>query len=407
MNDENLKVTLPKVEEYNVLHLGTECTSPVDKKIVADVKRARIRYFFTIIVFAVLSLSFFILSQSFDESVDDLGGDINSLVDEIGTLNQENFLLTEQVSSQEAVLQSIVLEFDEIAAQLDSQESAVEREAFIDQFLNEEESEFVLPTQEVDFTSQAEDGTLDILIGGTNGALMDTIIVASINSEKEQITLFSIPRDLYINGRKINEYYTYYGIEQLNRMVESITGLEMDHYVEVDLNGFVEVVDIIGGIDIEVAESISDASYPNSVGGYDPYYIEAGHHHLDGEEALKYARSRKSTSDFARSERQQEILSAVKVKLLQLDQVLDLKQILELVQVGLLEVATDMDVLEILSFYYDYKGFDLVTSSEHGFVLDSSGEYLYSMINAGGAYILWPTANNYGVIQSAVEELVN
>ncbi|EKD93554.1 MAG: hypothetical protein ACD_28C00119G0001, partial [uncultured bacterium] len=62
-----------------------------------------------------------------------------------------------------------------------------------------------------DLLGVSNDETFDILVLGTNGAHTDSIMVASINEEKEKVSLFSIPRDLYINGRRINAYYTYYG----------------------------------------------------------------------------------------------------------------------------------------------------------------------------------------------------
>ena len=246
------------------------------------------------------------------------------------------------------------------------------------------------------------DATFDILLLGTNGAHTDTIMVASINEEKEKISLFSVPRDLYVNGRKINEYYTYYGVDTLQRMVETVTGLQIDQYAQVDLKGFVEIVDLLGGVDVHVSKSIYDGLYPNGKGGYSPYSIEEGDHHFDGEEALRYARSRESTSDFDRAGRQQIVLAAVRTKIEQLDSVMDLKELSELFQTGLEYSTTDMDVLDIVGYYFDYKDYDLST----GFVLTSSN-YLYSMINEGGAYILLPRGGNYDEIHQVISDLVN
>mgnify|MGYP001610997180 FL=1 len=248
----------------------------------------------------------------------------------------------------------------------------------------------------------AEDSTFDILVLGTNGSHTDTIIVASINEEKNKISLFSIPRDLYINGRRINEYYTYYGVDQLGRMVSSVTGLEMDHYVQVDLNGFVEIVDLLGGLDVYVSEALYDGLYPNGKGGYSAYSVEVGQHHFTGEEALRYARSRKSTSDFDRAERQQTILAALRSKVVQLDSVMEMKGLTKLFQTAIQNTTTDIDLLDLVGYYYDYQNYDLNT----GFVLNS-GNYLTSLINESGAYILIPRDGDFSEIHQVISELVN
>jgi LCP family protein required for cell wall assembly len=396
------------IEEYNVLHVGHECTSPLDKKIVKEAKRFKIGKIISFLAFGVVTLSLVMVNASYQKSFAESEDHLNALVDEIGGLSQENFLLSQQVESQEAVLQSIAGDFNVLQGALEGADSSGNLDSILTSIVDAFETDGTyVPGQTVELTEVEDDGTFDVLVGGSNGALMDTIIIASVNEEKEKVTIFSIPRDLYINGRKINEYYYYYGIEQLNRMVESITGLKIDKFIEVDLNGFVEVVDILGGIDIEVTETINDYAYPNKQGGYDPYFIEAGFHHMDGEEALKYARSRKSTSDFSRSQRQQEILDAIKTKLTQLDAIMDMEQLTELIVAGLEYSDSNIDVFEMLTYYYDYKDYELYTASDHGFVLDSSGTYLVSLINAGGAYILWPVGDNYENIQAKVAELVN
>jgi LCP family protein required for cell wall assembly len=230
----------------------------------------------------------------------------------------------------------------------------------------------------------------------------DTIIVASVNEEKHKISLFSVPRDLYINGRRINEYYTYYGVDQLSRMVSTVTGLQMDQYVQVDLQGFIDIVDVLGGLDVYVSESLYDGLYPNGKGGYSSYSIDEGQHHFTGEEALKYARSRHSTSDFDRAERQQTVLAALRTKVVQLDSVMEMKELTKLFQTAIENTTTDIDLLDAVGYYYDYQEYDLNT----GFVL-TSGNYLTSLINESGAYILIPRDGDFTEIHEVISELVN
>jgi LCP family protein required for cell wall assembly len=94
--------------------------------------------------------------------------------------------------------------------------------------------------------------------------------------------------------------------------------IPIDHYILVDFGAFIRIIDILGGIDIEVPYDINDPEYPDMNYGYDPFYLSAGLQHLDGTTALKYARTRHQDSDFQRAARQQQVLMAVRNKALSL-----------------------------------------------------------------------------------------
>lgn len=388
-------------EEYNVIHIGPELPS-VDAVFVKQAQRSKWVSMTAFLSAGVMLFGLIFVNASLRASLEEQQVQISGLIDEVGQLSQANFTLSQQVSSQEGVLQSIEDDFSNIGEALQSGDDSGVQNVF-DSLL----SRVATDGEKVSLSGEApaevtEDTTFDVLVLGTNGSHTDTIIVASINTEKEKISLFSIPRDLYINGRRINEYYTYYGVEQLGRMVSAVTGLEMDHYVQVDLQGFVEIVDILGGLDIYVTEGIYDGLYPNGKGGYSAYSIEPGQYHMTGEEALKYARSRKSTSDFDRAERQQTILAALRTKAVQLDSVMEMKQLTQLFQTVIENTTTDIDLLDMVGYYYDYQSYDVNT----GFVLNS-GNYLFSLINESGAYILLPRGEDFSEIHQVISELVN
>lgn len=388
-------------EEYNVVHIGPELNS-VDRHLLNQAKRSKIVSVVAFTSIGVLFLSLVFVNASFNSELDAQQDQISSLIDEIGQINQANFVLSEQVVSQETVLQGIATDFTSLGTAVEGGDSAGIQNLFSGIL-----SRVATGNETVSLSGDtpsviADDKTFDILVLGTNGSHTDTIIVASVNTEKEKISLFSIPRDLYINGRRINEYYTYYGVEQLGRMVSSVTGLEMDHYVQVDLQGFTEIVDLLGGLDVYVNEALYDGLYPNGKGGYSAYSIDVGQHHFNGEEALRYARSRKSTSDFDRAERQQTILAALRTKVVQLDSVMDMKELTKLFQTAITNTTTDLDLLDLIGYYYDYQSYDLST----GFVL-TSGNYLTSLINESGAYILIPRGGNFTEIHEVISELVN
>jgi LCP family protein required for cell wall assembly len=110
-----------------------------------------------------------------------------------------------------------------------------------------------------------------------------------------------------------------YGPQLAMQTVQYNLGIRVHDYVAVDFNTFITIVDAIGGIDVNVPYNISDPEYPDMNYGYDPFYIKAGEHHLDGTTALKYARTRHGDSDFSRAERQQQVMYAIRDRVLNLN----------------------------------------------------------------------------------------
>lgn len=182
---------------------------------------------------------------------------------------------------------------------------------------------------------QGEDeGRINILLlgiggeGHNGGELTDTIMIASIKPQTNEASLLSIPRDLYVQipntnrGGKINAVKTIgdkskekNGIELLKQTVSEVSDLEIHYYAQLDFNGFIKIIDDLGGIDVYLKNDLRDPAYPDFGRGYDPFYIPKGWHHLDGATALKVARSRYSRmGDFDRIERQQDIIKATKQK---------------------------------------------------------------------------------------------
>jgi LCP family protein required for cell wall assembly len=161
--------------------------------------------------------------------------------------------------------------------------------------------------------------------------LADSIIVASRNPELWAITMVSTPRDLVIYnkeesvfgrinqvfsralGRKL-EYETWARV--MSEQLTKITGLTIPYYVLLDFQGFEDIINTLGGVDINVAKPLKDTTYPDRQRGIMTFKVNSGMNHFSGETALMYARSRHSTSDFDRSLRQQQILKAVKEKLI-------------------------------------------------------------------------------------------
>jgi polyisoprenyl-teichoic acid--peptidoglycan teichoic acid transferase len=148
--------------------------------------------------------------------------------------------------------------------------------------------------------------------------------------------MISIPRDLYVDftigkqkGRgRINELYQRAlfkkispedSMQILADKVQEITGERIDRFFNIDFAGFTDFVDTLGGIDVDVPETIVDREYPDNNWGYQTFRLSKGYQTLTGPTALKFVRSRHSTSDFDRSARQQLVIAAIKDKLISLD----------------------------------------------------------------------------------------
>ena len=179
-----------------------------------------------------------------------------------------------------------------------------------------------------------DEGRINILLlgiggdGHSGGELTDTIMIVSIKPTTNEAFLLSIPRDLYVQipgdkqSNKINTVkflgdrnQEKNGLELLQKTVSEVSGLDIHYYAQLNFQGFTEVIDSLGGIDIYLENDINDPAYPNFNRGYDPFYITKGWHHLDGATALKVARSRHSRmGDFDRIKRQQDIVKATKQK---------------------------------------------------------------------------------------------
>ena len=148
----------------------------------------------------------------------------------------------------------------------------------------------------------------------------DTMMLATIDPAGQRIGLLSIPRDLYVD---IPDYHTsrintahVLGEREVEgggpalamRTVTHNFAVPVHHYVRVDFDGFRLIVDAVGGVDILVEEAIVDHAYPTDDYGSIQIEIPAGSQRMDGETALRYARSRHGSSDFDRAGRQQQVL---------------------------------------------------------------------------------------------------
>lgn len=261
------------------------------------------------------------------------------------------------------------------------------------------------------------DGRINILLLGIGGKgwdgpyLSDTIMVASIDPRTKEVALLSIPRDLYVNitgtrtWSKINAADAF-GEENkagggpilAEKTVESILGIPIHYYVRVDFSGFKKAVDTVGGVDINVQKALYDPYYPGTTVNFKP-----GLQHMNGNLALQYARSRKTTSDFDRAARQQQILVALKQKAFSINTIANPAKLSGLIDAFGDSVRTDMQLSEMKKLMTIIQGIDsskisskVLDTSPGGLLMDGSGKI------PGAGSIELPAAGigNYGAIQA-------
>lgn len=192
------------------------------------------------------------------------------------------------------------------------------------------------PTPILSVEGHGDDERITVLVMGIDRrpgepfiSRTDTMMLLSVNQENDSAAVLSIPRDLYVvipgRGRdRINTAMVYGssgnnpagGAALAMQTVEYNLGVPVDHYLLVDFNAFISAIDTIGGITVDVPYDIHDPTFPDMNYGYDPLHIPAGTHQFDGATALKYARTRHQDNDFYRAQRQQQVLMAVRSKIL-------------------------------------------------------------------------------------------
>jgi LCP family protein required for cell wall assembly len=190
-----------------------------------------------------------------------------------------------------------------------------------------------LPTKSPAATPKSPGSFTVLLLGSDNDSkfigdrvLTQSMILVRVNPATKKVIMLSIPRDLRVplsvgGTGKIDGAYAYGGPGAAIATVENNFGVHIDDYIWIGLVGLIHVIDAIGGIDVVTGSPVLDDFYPADIGSGNPYaYLRvavlAGPQHLDGTHALEYVRSRHNdlASDFGRSQRQQQVLLALRAK---------------------------------------------------------------------------------------------
>ena len=271
-------------------------------------------------------------------------------------------------------------------------------------------------------------GEIKILLMGIGGGthdgatLADTIILATIklaNDKKtaEEVSLFSVPRDLAVEIpeyglKKINSAYAYGeaegkhdGPRLATEAVENMLNTDIPYYAVIDFEGFKKVIDHLGGIEIDVPVGFTDAEFPDDRGGYlKPLVFETGRQTMDGRRALQFARSRHGNnnqgSDFARANRQQLVLKALKDHVLRLKVLINPGLVDQLLSDLSDHARTNLEPRSLMRLYDLTKNLQQENILSLGFEPGSAliCDYISEL---DGAFLLIPCAgvNNYSDIR--------
>ncbi|HLD92182.1 MAG TPA: LCP family protein [Patescibacteria group bacterium] len=259
---------------------------------------------------------------------------------------------------------------------------------------------------------------VSILILGKGGEghaapnLTDTIMLTNINPNSKKITTISLPRDIWIPAirAKINTAYHYGGFEMASDSVFYLTGIKPSYYLVLDFSIFKELVDSIGGIEVDVVNSFVDERYPiegkeDDLCDGDKFYkcryetinFEKGIQKMNGETALKFVRSRNAIgdegTDLAREARQQKVIEAIKNKLLSKDVLLNSKIISNLYNVVSSHIETNIDkntAISLIRLVFESRDNIHFLSIPENFIKISQNDKKYDY-----QYVFIPTSGNW------------
>ena len=273
-----------------------------------------------------------------------------------------------------------------------------------------------------------------------NGFLSDTIILASVDLNTKKVSLVSIPRDTWISipgwssfpasEGKINSAYslgdTYGypggGLNLAKKVVSTHLGVSVHYAVRIDFEGFKKSVDTLGGVDVTVEKTLDDFRYPtpgketaNCPDGsyncrFEQIHFDKGKNHMDGEAALKYARSRSGTNgegnDFARAARQQKVIQAFVKKATSIENLLNPLKVNSLFKDLGKTIETDFDLAAVGALIKLAK--EVQIEKANTFVLDPSSGLMYTPNSSlyGGAYVIVPK-NGWDEVRAKIKEFLS
>ena len=258
-------------------------------------------------------------------------------------------------------------------------------------------------------------GDDSISISQEGGLLTDTILVLSYNQTTSRASIISVPRDLYFDGMvtglkdgskylfrgKINEAYERglargQGLAFASQIVSRVTNVYIDKAIMFNFDAFKTVVDELGGIDVTLTKPFKETQQ----WGYE-FSLPAGQNHLNGEQALYYARSRFQSSDFDRALRQHQVILSIKDKATRLGVIANPIKITALLDSLKGNMKTNIELWQIKDLIEMIK--NLQGNAVSRAVLTTENSLVEAKLE-NGTYVLLPMSADYGEIRRIFSE---
>lgn len=238
----------------------------------------------------------------------------------------------------------------------------------------------------------------------------DSMMLISIDPVEKTASGLSIPRDTWVD-------IPYYGTDRINRAhyfgeaneypgggpalametVENFLGIRVDHYVGINFEAFRDFINLIGGIRVQVPETINDPTYPDECYGYDPFFIEEGLRDMNGPIALQYSRTRATAGgDIDRAARQQQVILAIRQKLLDVQEIpkliLRAPQLWQSFERNVSTSLSQTEVIQLALMVQEIQGNDIRMG-----VIDYN--YVYNETTLEGEQVLVPDYEKIGELR--------
>jgi LCP family protein required for cell wall assembly len=210
----------------------------------------------------------------------------------------------------------------------------------------------------------------------------DALMLATLNEKDKSIKLLSIPRDSYVYipskgyETKINHAYGEGGITSTIDTVENLLDVPVDYYVQMNFEAFIDVVNALDGIEVEVPYELHEKNSSDKNGAI---YLKPGVQTLDGEEALALARTRKLDNDIERGKRQQEILKAIMKKAASAKSITKYSDVMEAVGDNMQTDLSFSEMKALVDYATAGSSLDVETMSLQGTDSMIDGVYYYQL----------------------------
>lgn len=227
-----------------------------------------------------------------------------------------------------------------------------------------------------------DDSTKRSSQSGTTRSRSDALMLATLNEKEKSVKLLSIPRDSYVYipergySDKITHAHYFGGVTSTLDTVEELLDIPVDYYVKMNFDAFMDVVNALGGINVDVPVTFTEQNSKDKAGAI---HLEKGYQELDGEQALALARTRKIDNDIERGKRQQLIMQAIMKKAVSIEGITKYSKVMEAVGSNMTTDLSFSDMQSLIAYATADNGLQVETLTLTGYDGRVNGKYIYQL----------------------------